>query len=144
MNPRLNFLTLATAAIFGLVGCDKLPTLRGKPTKEDIVLEPMKVTNFNVLYGQNCAGCHGVDGRGNGALALANPVFLAIANDAALESAIAKGVPGSLMPAFALSSGGTLTDAQVTILVKEMRSRWAKPDALKGATERSADNNSSG
>src|SRR5471032_2268710 len=103
MSPRLNLLTLATAAIFALVGCDKLPTLRGKPTPADVVLEPMKVTDFNVLYGQNCAGCHGADGRGNGALALANPVFLAIADDAALASAISKGVPGSLMPAFALS-----------------------------------------
>ncbi len=98
------------------------------------MLEPTKVTDFAVLYGQNCAGCHGPDGRGNGSLALANPVYLAIASDDDMQSAIAKGVPGSLMPAFAQSAGGFLTDAQIAIIVKGMRARWAKPDALKGAT----------
>ena len=31
------------------------------------------------------------------------------------------------MPAFAKSAGGTLTDEQIEILVREMRTRWAKP-----------------
>src|SRR5882757_6942734 len=127
-------IVLLAAALTGLAGCNKLGELPGKPTQEDIVLEPMKITDFAVLYGQNCSGCHGQDGRGNGALALSNPVYLAIASDDAMEAAIAKGVPGSLMPAFAVSAGGYLTDAQVAIIVKGMRARWAKLDALKGAT----------
>ncbi len=131
MIPRWKMLALAAIASAGLAGCDKLP---GKPTQADIVLEPMKVTDFAVLYSENCSGCHGKEGRGNGALALSNPVYLAIASDEAMEAAIAKGVPGSLMPAFAVSAGGYLTDAQVDIIVKGMRSRWAKPDALNGAT----------
>jgi cytochrome c oxidase cbb3-type subunit 3/ubiquinol-cytochrome c reductase cytochrome c subunit len=131
MIRRCHILALAALALTGLAGCNKLP---GKPTKADIELAPSQVTDFNLLYGQNCAGCHGDKGQGNGALALANPVYLAIADDAVLTKAIAQGVPNSLMPAFAESAGGFLTDAQVGILVKEMRTRWSKPNALQGAT----------
>lgn len=38
------------------------------------------------------------------------------------------------MPAFARSSGGTLTDPQIDVLVQQMRTRWAKPDALGGTS----------
>jgi cytochrome c oxidase cbb3-type subunit 3 len=133
MMPRWNIIALVAltlAGLVGVVGCEKFP---GEPTQEDIVLNPTKITDFGQLYAQNCAGCHGQDGRGNGALALANPVYLAIADDVVLTNAIARGVPNSLMPAFAQSAGGFLTDAQVAILVKEMRARWGKPDELKGA-----------
>ena len=53
------------------------------------------------LYGQNCAGCHGEDGKGGAAIALADPVYLAIADDAILRRATAGGIPGTSMPAFA-------------------------------------------
>ena len=127
-GPILAFVALALA---GLTGCDKLP---GKPTTADIVLAPTQVTDFSLLYAQNCSACHGQDGRGNGALALSNPVYLAIADDTVLTNAIARGMPNSLMPAFAHSAGGFLTDEQVEILVKQMRARWAKPEALTGTT----------
>ncbi len=132
MSVRLTTLVFALAAL-GLqtTGCNRLP---GKPLPGDVVLEPEKVTDFAVLFGQNCAGCHGVNGQGNGALALANPVYLAIASDDVMRAATAQGVRGSLMPPFAKSAGGPLTDAQVEIIVTGMRSRWAKPDALQGAT----------
>ena len=53
----------------------------GKPTSADVELKPEEVHDFAVLYRQNCAGCHGQDGKGNTALGLANPVYLAIASD---------------------------------------------------------------
>jgi mono/diheme cytochrome c family protein len=65
---------------------------------------------------------------------LANPVYLAIASDETIRHAIASGIRGSLMPAFAKSSGGTLTDEQVDILAHEMRARWAKPNEMLGTT----------
>ena len=43
-------------------------------------------------------------------------------------------LPGTLMPAFARSAGGTLTDRQIDVLVRQMRTQWAKPDALGGAS----------
>jgi mono/diheme cytochrome c family protein len=89
--------------------------------------------NFDVLYGQNCAGCHGVEGSGGAAMSLANPTFLAIADDDVIRHTAANGVPGTPMPAFAQSAGGMLTDKQIDALVRGIRS-WAKPQALRGTT----------
>ena len=110
--------------------CDGLP---GKPKPGSIEVRPDRVKDFATLYAENCAGCHGGDGSGGaGALGLANPVYLAIADDAVIRGATAQGVAGTLMPAFARSAGGMLTEAQVEILVAGIRG-WARPDALAGA-----------
>src|SRR3974377_217700 len=105
----------------------------GKQTAADIELKPEQVRDFVVLYRENCAGCHGQEGQGNGALGLANPIYLAIASAETIRRVTARGMPGTLMPAFAKSSGGTLTDEQVEILVREMRARWARPNGARGA-----------
>jgi cytochrome c oxidase cbb3-type subunit III len=127
MNAR--FPLLSCWAVLWLLGtsCDRLP---GKPTATDVDLKPRQVSDFALLYRGNCAGCHGPDGQGNGALALANPVYLAIASDDTLRHAAAQGVPHTLMPPFAKSAGGTMTDEQIDILVRGIRSRWARPEAL--------------
>jgi len=88
---------------------------------------------FGTLFAENCGGCHGADGRGGAAIALANPVYLAIADDAAIRKVIANGVPGTAMPAFAESAGGFLTDAQIDVITKEIRSRSSKPGFLDAA-----------
>jgi len=74
-----------------------------------------------------------LDGKGGAAIALANPVFLAIADDSAIRRTAAEGVPGTPMPAFAQSAGGILTDKQIDALVRGIRS-WAKPDTLRDTT----------
>jgi cytochrome c oxidase cbb3-type subunit 3 len=89
--------------------------------------------DFNVLYARNCAACHGVDGKGGAAIALSDPVYLAIADDATIRHVTAGGVPGTTMPAFAQRSGGMLTDDQVNAIVGGIRARWAKPDVLGSA-----------
>ena len=114
-----------------LLGAGCLPP--GKPTAADVELRPEQVRDFAVLYRQNCAGCHGQEGKGNGALGLANPIYLAIASDETIRRATARGIPGTLMPAFSTNSGGTLTDEQIEILVREMRARWARPMETLGA-----------
>ncbi|MBN8245974.1 MAG: c-type cytochrome [Verrucomicrobia bacterium] len=119
--------------LLGLVvtaGCGRLP---GQPTPSQVPLEPQQVTNFVALYRENCAGCHGSHGQGNAALSLSNPVYQALVDDATLRRVIAQGVPHSLMPAFARSAGGFLTDAQVDILVRGLRANWSKPNAAGSA-----------
>jgi len=94
---------------------------------------PDEISDFNNLYGKNCAGCHGADGKGGAAIALANPAYLAVADDAVLHRATASGSPGTSMPAFAQSAGGMLTDKQVDVIVNGIRDRWSKSDVFLGA-----------
>jgi mono/diheme cytochrome c family protein len=90
------------------------------------------VTDFATLYGDNCAGCHGDDARPGAAVSLADPVYLALIDDTILRRIVAHGVPDTAMPGFARDAGGGLTDAQLDVIVREMRSRWSRPDALAG------------
>jgi mono/diheme cytochrome c family protein len=106
----------------------------GQPRKGSETLAPNEVLDFNTLYAENCAGCHGAEGRGGAAIALADPVYLAIADDAVIRKVISNGVRGTAMPAFAESSGGMLTDKQIDVLRSEIRSRWSRPGILDGAT----------
>jgi cytochrome c oxidase cbb3-type subunit 3/ubiquinol-cytochrome c reductase cytochrome c subunit len=104
----------------------------GKPGPEPEVVRPEQVLEFATLYKQNCAACHGENGRRGLDVSLANPVYLALAGKDALVNATAKGVPGELMPAFAKSHGGTLTDQQIEILAEGMQTRWGHPQLLAG------------
>jgi mono/diheme cytochrome c family protein len=88
--------------------------------------------DFKVLYAANCAGCHGHDGEGGAAIALGDPVFLAIADDNVIRNTASNGIPGTPMPAFARSAGGMLTGRQIDAIVAGVRS-WAKPAAFSGA-----------
>jgi mono/diheme cytochrome c family protein len=114
-------------AAAALIGCDALP---GRPKVEHREVRPDEQEDFAHLFAQNCAGCHGPEGKGNAALSLANPVYLAIADDTVVRRVITSGVAGTQMPAFARTAGGTLTDKQVEVLVQGIRG-WARP--LPGA-----------
>ncbi|MEO8131062.1 MAG: cytochrome c, partial [Bryobacteraceae bacterium] len=97
------------------------------------VPRPEQVLDFATLYKQNCAGCHGEDGKNGVAISLANPVYLAIVDEATLRRVIAKGVAGKLMPPFDKSAGGTLTGQQVDSLVQGILQIWSRPDVLAAA-----------
>jgi cytochrome c oxidase cbb3-type subunit III len=99
---------------------------------DSAVIPPGKIMDFGFLYARNCSGCHGTDGKGGAAIGLGDPVYLAIADDATIERVTANGVAGTSMPAFAQHSGGMLSDEQINVVVRGIRSRWAKPDALGG------------
>jgi cytochrome c oxidase cbb3-type subunit III len=121
----------ASAVLSLLLSCCSSP--HGQPQKDSEPIAPSQVVDFRTLYGQNCAGCHGVDGKGGAAIALANPVYLAIADDSVIRRTASKGVPGTPMPAFAQSAGGMLTDKQIDVIVGGIRA-WAKPEVLGGQT----------
>jgi mono/diheme cytochrome c family protein len=105
----------------------------GQPRAGSIELAPNDVVEFDTLYADNCAACHGPNGRGGAAIALANPVYLEIVDERAMRVIIADGVRGTSMPAFAERAGGMLTEKQIGALVNGIRSRWSRPDALAGA-----------
>jgi cytochrome c oxidase cbb3-type subunit 3 len=94
------------------------------------VIPPGRIVDFNFLYARNCAGCHGTDGQGGAAIAIGDPLYLALADDATISRVTANGVLGTNMPAFAQSAGGMLTDNQIKVIVGGIRTRWARPDAL--------------
>jgi cytochrome c oxidase cbb3-type subunit 3/ubiquinol-cytochrome c reductase cytochrome c subunit len=81
---------------------------------------------FGALYGENCAACHGADGRLGASRPLNDPVYLALVPRDQMRKVIATGVAGTLQPAFAASAGGTLTDAQIDALVSGMLDTWGK------------------
>ena len=113
-------------AVAACSGCNSSP---GRPKSDSEIIPPSQVMEFSLLYSQNCAGCHGASGKVGAAIALDNPVFLAIADDGVIRRTAANGVPGTAMPAFAQSAGATLSDKQIDALVSGIRS-WAKSDIL--------------
>ena len=123
----MKYAALALSALLGITSCGTPAPHAG----EAPVLRPSDVADFRLLYGQNCSGCHGVDGQGGLSVPVGDPVYLAIADDSTIRRITAEGVPRTAMPAFAQASGGMLTNAQIDILVRGIRARWAKPDAFK-------------
>ena len=55
---------------------------------------------FPKLYKQNCAACHGEQGKRGLAVSLSNPVYIAIAGKEAVLNATAKGGPRELDAGF--------------------------------------------
>ena len=131
MNAFRHVCVCAALAAFLASGCG---APHGQPNKGSEVPAPKEVLAFGTLYAENCAGCHGADGRGGAAIALANPVYLAIADNAVIRKVIADGMRGTAMPAYAESAGGMLTDAQIDVITKEIRSRWSMQRVLDAAT----------
>jgi cytochrome c oxidase cbb3-type subunit 3 len=125
---RPQVLTILSVLLF--CGCD---FFHGRPGKDSETLAPIQILDFTTLFAENCAGCHGAEARGGAAIALANPVYLAIADDAAVRKVVATGVRGTTMPPFAESAGGMLTDKQIDVIASGIRSRWSKIGILEGA-----------
>ena len=131
MKLSLALGTMSMGAMLVLAGCNSLP---GKPTPASVVKRPTDILDPVVLYNQNCAGCHGADGKLGPAPPIGDPVYLAIVDDDTLRNTISKGRTGTAMSAFAQSQGGMLTAEQVDAIVKGIRQRWGQPQVLQGVT----------
>lgn len=116
----------ATALAVFLAGCG---VRRGVAP---VAPRPEDVLDFATLYSQNCAACHGENGSNGAATNLANPQYQALVDDASLRKWISAGMPGTQMPAFAQSNGGTLTDAQINAIIAGMRKQWSRPNVFAG------------
>jgi cytochrome c oxidase cbb3-type subunit 3 len=130
VNPFRYVYVTATLGISLLSGC---ASPHGQPRQGSEIPAPNEVLEFRTLYGENCAGCHGAEGRGGPAISLSDPVYLTIADEAVMRKVIANGVGRTSMPAFAQSAGGMLTDKQIDVITSGIRARWGHPGILDGA-----------
>ena len=99
----------------------------GKPTSpDDIQLKPEQVRDFAVLTNRIAQAA--MVKMEKATLRWPWPIrFTGHCKRRHDSTRHSSGIPGSLMPAFAKSAGGALTDEQIDILVREMRARWARP-----------------
>lgn len=141
MNAFRHLCASAALGAMLLSGCG---SPHGQPPKGSETLAPNQITDFAILYAENCAGCHGAEGRGGAAIALADPIYLAIADEGTIRKATANGIRGTSMPAFAESAGGMLTEEQINVITSGIRSRWSKPGILGAANPPSYTANSAG
>jgi mono/diheme cytochrome c family protein len=128
-NSQVVWTRIAATALIAFAGCARVP---GIPTAADDVSRPDKQLDFHALYKQSCSGCHGDNGRGGAAIPLNDAAYLAFAGADNIRTATAKGMSSTMMPAFATSSGGMLTEAQVDALVQGMLREWSRPSDFSG------------
>jgi len=137
------FQDLCASVVLSLLlsGCS---SPHGQPQRDSEAVAPSQVSDFATLYSQNCAGCHGAQGRGGAAIALANPVYLDIVDEALVRKVIANGIHGTSMSAFAQSVGGMLTDKQIDVITSGIFSNWSRKGILDGSNPPSSAANTAG
>lgn len=81
------------------------------------------------LYEKHCTSCHGANGEGISAPALANPLFLATASDAFIRYSIVEGRDGTPMPSFKDSISNIEIDG-LTAFLRSRASGWNAPAAI--------------
>jgi cytochrome c oxidase cbb3-type subunit 3 len=125
MNRALNIAALALLSVL-VSGCDSLP---GKPAPGPLVPRPDSILDPTALYKENCAGCHGENGRGAVATPIGLPEYQSLVDEATQIKIVTNGVPNTAMPGFTRRAGGFLTDQQIEAVVKGMRATWLKQNA---------------
>jgi mono/diheme cytochrome c family protein len=138
---RFQYLCASAVLSLLLSGCS---SPHGQPQGDSEAVAPSQVSDFATLYSQNCAGCHGAQGRGGAAIALANPVYLDIVDEASLRKVIANGIHGTSMSAFAQSAGGMLTDKQIDEITNGILANWSRKGILDGSNPPSYAANTAG
>jgi mono/diheme cytochrome c family protein len=115
-------LLCAIPALFQ-TACEKTPDGKGwrflgQPKEENRWRPPAEITDFAKLYTRNCLGCHSNGTGASASIAVDNPTYLSLISEARLRDVISNGIKGTLMPGFAKSAGGELTNEQIDSLVK--------------------------
>lgn len=122
---------LTCALTLAASGCSDAP---GRPKLASEAERPDRVLDFETLYRQNCAACHGDKGKNGAAISLMNPVYIATAGVANISRITAAGVAGTMMPPFSSKFGGMLTDRQIKTLAEGIEETWGRPAVVAGQT----------
>jgi mono/diheme cytochrome c family protein len=77
---RVAAAALVWAGVMLTAGCQRL--IDGPKLNEADQVRPDKIVSFDTLYGENCAGCHGANGKNGSAIPMNNPEYMAFATDA--------------------------------------------------------------
>ncbi len=127
-----------------LAGCDA----PGRPDPADRPLRPSEIMEFETLFAQNCAGCHGADGTLGPAPPVNDPLFRAGITVEELTNLIVHGRPQTLMPGCGGGDIPGLTTAQIKVLVYGIKgipyrvsSRTLENGQLEFSVEESPDGN---
>jgi cytochrome c oxidase cbb3-type subunit III len=118
---RIGLALAASLLLLCAISCDP----PGKPGPEEIA--PENIVDFQTLYHQNCAACHGRDGKNGPGRIINDPLYLAILPRDTLRQVIQHGRPGTSMPAWDQREGGPLSAKQIDSLVNGIEKNWAKP-----------------
>ena len=102
---------LVAIMLLGGSGCD----LPGRPKISERSQAAHDETSFKVLFGRNCAGCHGAEGSLGPAPPLFDKLFVDLIPEDELNRVISDGRKGTLMPAFGVRAGGHLTTEQIAV-----------------------------
>jgi cytochrome c oxidase cbb3-type subunit III len=117
------------AAALVLSACDP----PGKPKLEEASAESgAESLDFATLYKNNCAGCHGVDGKNGPGRILNDGLYLSFISKEQLKQVLVNGRPGTAMPGWSMQAGGPLSDKQIDALVDGIFQNWSKPQSTSG------------
>lgn len=119
-------LTCAVVLLAFASGCEPWGAPKDEPPSG------VQITDFETLFGQHCAGCHGNDGKDGPVRPINDPLYLALIPKGSLRSVIEHGRQGTSMPAWLQSEGGPLTEKQVNILVDGIEQNWSRNVDLHG------------
>ena len=86
------------------------------------------------LFLRNCAGCHGMNGRGGFAPEIGNPVFQGAASDEFIMRTIRYGRVGSPMPAFQRNEAPVFSDQDLADILAYLRT-LREPPAQKALAQ---------
>jgi cbb3-type cytochrome c oxidase subunit III len=100
---------------------DYLRTGAPKPSPGPALTLAGDAGNGLQLFLRNCAGCHGMNGRGGFAPEIGNPVFQQAASDGFIVQTIRLGRAGSAMPAFQRSEAPALADQDIADVLAYLR-----------------------
>jgi cbb3-type cytochrome c oxidase subunit III len=135
--------TVMTIIVIGMVVLTYISEVTKPPASAQVAAGPTKAEIIKAgakLFEENCASCHGPDGKGvEGVthLALNSDDFLNTRTDEVIHNIIAAGQTSVGMQAFGAASGGPLSDEQIDEIIAYMRS-WQEGGAEATPTPQAA------